>query len=84
MLDQRERWRYPRHSHASVPYHVSHTNLIKYTESVNPNRIYFFKASLLQGNPMEALGAASAGAKEAAEVGAKLTSNVGGFFKSFF
>ena len=39
---------------------------------------------LLQGNPMEALGSAAQGAQQAAEVGAKLTSNVGGFFKSFF
>lgn len=33
---------------------------------------------------MDALGAAGAGAQQAAAVGAKLTSNVGGFFKGFF
>jgi len=41
-------------------------------------------ANLLGGNPLQALGAASQGAQQAAEVGAKLSSNVGGFFKSFF
>jgi hypothetical protein len=40
--------------------------------------------SLLEGNPMDALGGAMQGAQQAAEIGAKLTSNVGGFFKSFF
>ncbi len=42
------------------------------------------KANLLGGNPLQALGAAGQSAQQAAEVGAKLSSNVGGFFKSLW
>ena len=50
----------------------------------NFNRLVFLKANLLAGNPLQALGVAGPSAQQAAEVGAKLSSNVGGFFKSFF